>query len=125
MRRFFTRIILATAIVFFPLSGVFADAVSDTITSAKEIETTVNNYILGVYKLQGNKILQDLDVSLQKLTLSPQERIEAYASIQATLRLRKSEVLKDVTLQKNSRTILLGYLDYMIQSLEDRKTNTK
>ena len=125
MRRFFTRIILATAIVFFPLSGVFADAVSDTITSSKEIETTVNNYILGVYKLQGNKILQDLDVSLQKLTLSPQERIEAYASIQATLRLRKSEVLKDVTLQKNSRTILLGYLDYMIQSLEDRKTNTK
>ena len=64
-------------------------------------------------------------MSLQKLSLSPQARNDAYMSIQATLKLRKTEILQDKTLQRNSRTILLGYLDYMIQSLEDRQNLSK
>ena len=125
MLRRFHSLILGITILLIPMSGVFAWELEDTIASAGRIETTVNNYILSVYKLQGDKILQDLDVSLQKLSLLPQARNDAYMSIQATLKLRKTEILQDKTLQRNSRTILLGYLDYMIQSLEDRQNLSK
>lgn len=88
-----------------------------------EIQKTVNTYILEVYKKQGAKILQELDGNLEKMNSSRDAKIETYGSIQTTLKLKKESVEKDTEIGKNSKKILIQYLDFMIGELENRKKN--
>ncbi len=60
----------------------------------KKTEKNAQNIILEVYKIQGNKILKDMDISIEKLNPDPKIRIDIYSSIQKTLELRKIKVEK-------------------------------
>lgn len=81
-------------------------------------------YILEVYKLQGSKILKDIDVSLQKINTDSETRIKAYARIQRTLEMRRKRV-QNMDLSENNKAILTAYLQYMITALEKKQANLK
>lgn len=119
--------ILISVLLFISFSqGAFganddADAMIEK--TKNEIQKTVNTYILEVYKKQGAKILQELDGNLEKMNSSRDAKIETYGSIQTTLKLKKESVEKDIEIGKNSKKILIQYLDFMIGELENRKKN--
>ncbi|MGP1582650.1 MAG: hypothetical protein ACTTH6_00255 [Candidatus Altimarinota bacterium] len=119
--------ILISVLLFISFSqGAFAandDADAMIEKTKNEIQKTVNTYILEVYKKQGAKILQELDGNLEKMNSSRDAKIETYGSIQTTLKLKKESVEKDTEIGKNSKKILIQYLDFMIGELENRKKN--
>lgn len=106
--------------MFFSFS-VGAFAATGDVTEGKTVQTTINKYILDVYKMQGNKILEELDANLEKVATTPEAKKESYESIQKTLRLKKTNIEKDQEMGKNSKTLLIKYLDYMISEIENRK----
>lgn len=113
--RLFQKIIIVSTLFTLPfIGGVFAGS-DDT------IQTTVNDYILQIYKLQSNKILKDLDISLEKVATTPQARIKAYDNIKNTLRARKEEVLENTSMGENSKKILARYLDFLILEIEKQQ----
>ncbi len=57
-------------------------------------EKNAQRIILEVYKMQGNKILKDMDTNIEKVNSDPKIRIDIYSSIQKTLELRKQKVTK-------------------------------
>lgn len=85
LRRF---IIFVTIFLSFTVGAFAAD-------DEKGIQKTINNYILEVYKFQGNKIISDLDDNLSKSTTTKEEKNDAYTSIQETLRLKKKTIEND------------------------------
>lgn len=90
----------------------------------EKVQQEINTYILEAYKLQGNKILKDIDVSLQKINTDSETRIKAYARIQRTLEMRKKRI-QNMDLSENNKTILTAYLQYMINALEKKQANLK
>ncbi len=58
----------------------------------KKTEINAQRIILEVYKIQGNKILKDMDASIEKINPDPKIRIEIYSSIQKTLEFRKQKL---------------------------------
>ncbi len=86
----------------------------------ENIQNLINSYILETYKAQWEKILKDMDLNLQKKIPDIEKRIKAYDSIQTTLELRKTRILK-VNLSESNKQLLSDYFDYMIDSLEKRK----
>lgn len=86
----------------------------------ESVQTLINSYILETYKAQWDKILKDMDQSLQKKIPDVEKRIQAYDSIQTTLELRKTRILK-VNISEANKDLLSAYFDYMIGSLEKRK----
>ncbi len=93
----------------------------------KEKETVqwlINSYILETYKAQWDKILKDMDLSLQKKIPDIEKRTQAYTSIQTTLELRKNRILK-VNISEVNKSLLNSYFEYMIDSLEKKKESLK
>ena len=88
----------------------------------QKTEKNAQNIILEVYKIQGNKILKDMDISIEKVNPDPKIRIDIYSSIQKTLELRKIKVEKG-EMSKDSKDILTGYINYMIYAIEKNKKN--
>lgn len=85
------------------------------------LQSTINNYILDIYKLQWNKIIIELDTRLEKMNVTRDWKIEVYSNIQETLKLKKKAVEADKSMGKNSKLILKNYLEYMINELENKK----
>lgn len=88
----------------------------------KKTEKNAQKIILEVYKIQGNKILKDMDASIEKVNPDPKVRIEVYSSIQKTLEFRKQKLEKS-ELSDESKDILTGYIEYMIFAIEKKKKN--
>lgn len=88
----------------------------------ENVQSLINSYILDTYKAQWDKILKDMELSLQKKIPDISKRIQAYDSIQNTLELRKNRILK-VNISDANKLLLSKYFDYMIESLEKRKEN--
>lgn len=88
----------------------------------KKTEKNAQKIILEVYKIQGNKILKDMDASIEKVNSNPKIRIDIYSSIQKTLELRKQKVEKGV-MSTESKWILVWYIDYMVTAIEKKKKN--
>lgn len=86
-----------------------------------ELQKTINTYIVEVYKLQGRQILDELDINLQKVAPTNKARLDAYTSIQETLILRRDATQKDTEMTRNTRNIVINYLNYMIQSIDKKK----
>ncbi len=102
------------------------DSSGDTFSEEDKdkVQQEINNYILEAYKLQWNKILKDIDASLQRINPDVETRIQAYDHIQKTLAMREKRI-QAMALSENNKTILTAYLDYMIQSLEKRQAELK
>ncbi len=88
----------------------------------KKTEKNAQKIILEVYKIQGNKILKDMDASIEKVNPDPKVRIEIYTSIQKTLEFRKQKLEKS-ELSDESKDILTWYIGYMIAAIEKKKKN--
>lgn len=86
----------------------------------KKTEINAQKIILEVYKIQGNKILKDMDSSIEKINPDPKIRIEIYSSIQKTLEFRKQKLWKS-EMSNDSKDILIWYIDYMVSAIEKRK----
>jgi hypothetical protein len=86
-----------------------------------KVQQEISSYILEAYKIQWNKILKDIDVSLQKINPETDVRIQSYDRIEATLNYRKEKILDNTELSDSNRDIIINYLNYMIQSIEKRK----
>lgn len=100
---------------------------SDNTTEEKKVEDkktekNAQKIILEVYKIQGNKILKDMDISIEKVNPDPKVRIEVYKSIQKTLEFRKQKLEKS-ELSDESKDILTGYIEYMVAAIEKKKKN--
>ena len=100
----------------------------DEWTGAKDekenVQWLINSYILETYKAQWDKILKDMDISLQKKIPDIEKRIQAYTSIQKTLELRKNRILK-ANISEVNKTLLNSYFDYMIEALEKKKESLR
>lgn len=88
----------------------------------QKTEKNAQKIILEVYKIQGNKILKDMDISIEKVNPDPKIRIDIYSSIQKTLELRKIKVEK-WEMSKDSKEILTWYINYMVSAIEKKKKN--
>lgn len=88
----------------------------------KKTEKNAQKIILDVYKIQGNKILKDMDTNIEKVNSDPKVRIDVYSGIQKTLELRKQKLEKS-EMSDESKDILTSYIDYMISNIEKRKKN--
>lgn len=86
----------------------------------KKTEINAKKIILEVYKIQGNKILKDMDVSIEKINPNPKIRIEIYSSIQRTLEFRKQKLGKS-EMSNDNKDILIWYIDYMVSTIEKKK----
>lgn len=103
------------------------DSKPDSIDDPEEkekVQNEINSYILEAYKIQWNKILRDIDISLQKINPDAETRIQAYARIQKTLEMRKKRI-QNMDLSDNNKSILIKYLDYLISALKRRQTELK
>lgn len=121
--KIFYKILISVAIFFSLSNGVFAseNTANNEEISKNTIQTTINKYILQVYKLQWDKILDDLDTNLNKVASTKEAKLEAYSSIQNTLKFKKQETEKDQKTNKTAKNLLIKYLDYMIGELEAKK----
>lgn len=88
----------------------------------KKTEKNAQKIILEVYKIQGNKILKDMDTNITKVNPDPKVRIEVYTWIQKTLEFRKQKLEKS-EMSEESKDILTGYIDYMLYAIEKKKKN--
>lgn len=88
----------------------------------KKTEKNAQKIILEVYKIQGNKILKDMDTSIIKVNPDPKVRIEVYTGIQKTLEFRKQKLEKS-EMSNESKNILTGYIDYMVYAIEKKIKN--
>lgn len=103
------------------------DTKTDVIDDSEEkekVQKEINAYILEAYKIQWNKILKDIDISLQKINPDVETRIQAYARIQKTLEMRKKRV-QNMDLSDNNKSILIKYLDYLVSILKRRQAELK
>ncbi len=88
----------------------------------KKTEKNAQKIILEVYKIQGNKILKDMDSSIERVNPDPKVRIGVYTSIQKTLEFRKQKLEKS-ELSDESKDLLTGYIEYMVAAIEKKKKN--
>lgn len=76
----------------------------------------MNEYIIEAYKAQGNKIIKELDIKLQKTLPDNEKRKEAYLKIMTALELRKKKISKNET-SEMKKVILNEFLSHMIDGL--------
>lgn len=88
----------------------------------QKTETNAQKIILEVYKIQGTKILKDMDTSITKVNPDPKVRIEVYSWIQKTLEFRKQKLEKS-EMSNQGKDILTGYIDYMIFTIGKKIKN--
>lgn len=84
-----------------------------------KIRDDIHSYIIESYKAQGNKILKDLDVKLQKSIPERSDRIEAYKKIKNSLELRKKRI-DAMDASQIKKEILWEFLDHMTTSIEKK-----
>lgn len=88
----------------------------------EQVKKDLNEYIIESYKVQGTKILKELDIKLQKSLPEAKERREAYKKILISLELREKRLEKMKTSQ-TKKIILKWFLDHMIDILEKKMEN--
>lgn len=103
-------------------SGAEDEKTEEKKTEEKKTEKNAQKIILEVYKIQGNKILKDMDLNIIKVNPDPKVRIEVYSGIQKTLEFRKQKLEKS-EMSNESKDILTGYIDYMVYVIEKKRKN--
>lgn len=64
----------------------------ENVQDSEKIKEDIQGYIIESYKIQGTKILKDLDIKLQKSIPNIDDREEAYVKIKTSLEIRKKEL---------------------------------
>jgi hypothetical protein len=87
----------------------------------EKIKQEISSYIIDSYKSQWDKILKDIDQTLQKTTPDISERIEAYEKIQSSLEARRQRNKNSLKINETSKVIVDAFLWHMIDSIEKKK----
>lgn len=103
------------------------DSIRDTNTEERKVENRRTEQMLWdlaieASKIQWNKVLRDLYISIQKSYPDPKVQIEFYTSIQKTLEFRKNKLEKS-EFSDEAKYIIRGYLEYMIVNIEKKRKN--
>ncbi|MDD2694020.1 MAG: hypothetical protein PHY14_03740 [Candidatus Gracilibacteria bacterium] len=85
----------------------------------EQVKKDLNEYIIESYKIQGTKILKELDAQLQKSLPEESERKEAYKKILTSLELREKR-LEKMKVSETKKAILKEFLEHMIYILEKK-----
>lgn len=92
------------------------------ITEKKEkIKQEISTYIIESYKAQGDKLVKDIDQTLQKNIPDKKDRIEAYDKIQSSLEARRWTNKSSKKISETSKQIIDAFLTHIIESIEKKK----
>ncbi len=91
----------------------------------EKIKQEVSSYIIESYKAQWDKIIKDIDQTLQKNVPNIEDRIEAYDKIQKTLEARRKLNKSSTKISDTSKQIIDAFLTHMIDSIEKKKRELK
>jgi hypothetical protein len=85
----------------------------------KKLKQDINSYIIESYKVQGNKIINDLSLNLSRKIPNPDERSLAYEKIQVSLesRIKRTESLN---MSESKKEVLTGFLEHLIYLLDKK-----
>lgn len=98
------------------------DATGSVLEAKKEkIKQEISSYIIDSYKSQWDKILKDIDQTLQKTAPDIDDRIQAYDKIQASLEARRQRNKSSLKINETSKMIVDAFLGHMIDSIEKKK----
>jgi len=86
----------------------------------RKIKQEISSYIIDSYKAQGDKILRDIDQTLQKTTPEKDDRTEAYKKIRTSLEARKNRNNTSKRVSETSKFIIGEFLSHMIESIDKR-----
>ena len=86
----------------------------------ERIKQEISSYIIDSYKAQWDKILKDIDQTLQKTAPDKEDRIEAYKKIRASLEARRQKNMKSLKTSDTSKTIVNEFLNHMIDSIDKK-----
>lgn len=91
-------------------------------TEAKKekIKQEISSYIIDSYKAQGDKILKDIDQTLQKTAPDKDDRVEAYKKIRTSLEARKNRNNASKKVSETSKLIVGEFLNHMIESIDKK-----
>ena len=87
----------------------------------EKIKQEISSYIIDSYKSQWDKILKDIDQTLQKTAPDISDRIEAYDKIQSSLEARRQRNKNSLKINETSKIIVDAFLWHMIDSIEKKK----
>ena len=96
------------------------DEESVTEEKKEQIKETISSFIIDSYKAQGDKILKDIDQTLQKTTPNKDDRIEAYKKIRISLEARRERNNLSKKVSETSKFIVGEFLLHMIDSIDKR-----
>ncbi len=85
----------------------------ENVQDSEKIKEDIQGYIIESYKIQGTKILKDLDIKLQKSIPNIDDREEAYVKIKTSLEIRKKRI-EELDASTIKKQILAEFLDHMI-----------
>lgn len=85
----------------------------ENVQDSEKIKEDIQGYIIESYKIQGTKILKDLDTKLQKSIPNIDDREEAYIKIKTSLEIRKKRI-EELDASTIKKQILAEFLDHMI-----------
>lgn len=87
----------------------------------EKIKQEISSYIIDSYKSQWDKILLDIDKTLQKTAPDISDRLEAYDKIQSSLEARRKRNKNSLKINETSKIIVDAFLWHMIDSIEKKK----
>jgi hypothetical protein len=99
------------------------DEETESVREAKKekIKQEISSYIIDSYKSQWDKILKDIDQTLQKTAPDIGDRISAYEKIQSSLEARRQRNKNSNKVNETSKVIIDAFLWHMIVSIEKKQ----
>lgn len=91
-----------------------------TETKKEKIKQEISSYIIDSYKAQGDKILKDIDQTLQKTAPEKNDRIEAYKKIRTSLEARRNKNNISKETSETNKIIVGQFLTHMIDSIDKK-----
>ena len=88
----------------------------------EKIKQEISSYIIESYKAQWDKILKDIDQTLQKTVSDKSDRIEAYKKIRTSLEARKDRNSASKKISESSKKIVNEFLSHMIEWIDKKIT---
>jgi len=91
----------------------------------QKIREEISSFIIESYKAQWDKIVRDIETTLQKNVPDRAERMRAYERIQLSLEARKKMNRSSSKMSDTNKEIIDIFLSYMIDSIEKKKEEIK
>lgn len=93
---------------------------SATEAKKEKIKQEISSYIIDSYKAQWDKILKDIDQTLQKTNPDKRDRIEAYKKIRISLEARRIKNNQWKKISETSKMIINEFLWHIIESIDKK-----